>query len=74
MLGDIYDDQREHGGRRVATQVARQLAEPLPGDRSEVDLAAYRKLDRRWQNWGTVEDACRRVAALVLDRFAAESP
>ncbi len=69
-IDDYYYDQRGPGGRRVATQVARQLAEPLPGDRSEVDLASYRRLDRRWQSWGAVTDVCRRVSALVLDRFA----
>lgn len=73
-IDDYYYDQRGPGGRRVSTQVARQLAEPLPGDRSDVDLAAYRRLDRRWQSWGAVSDACRRVAALVLDRFAVEGP
>ena len=56
----------------MATQVARQLAEPLPGDRSKVDLKAYRKLDRRWQDWETVVSGCRRVATLVLDELAAE--
>lgn len=73
-IDDYYEDQRGAGGRRVATQVARQLAEPLPGDRSEVDLSAYRKLASRWQDWGGIVDACRRVAVRVLDRFATESP
>lgn len=71
-IDDYYVDRRGPGGRRVATQVARQLAEPLPGDRSDVDLAAYRRLDRRWRSWGAVADGCRRVAVLVLDRFAEE--
>ena len=41
-LDDYYADQIGRGGRRVATQVARQLAEPLPDDLSRVDLASYR--------------------------------
>ena len=69
-MDDYYADQIGPGGRRVATQVARQLAEPLPDDLSRVDLAAYRKLDRRWQNWQTVADWCRRIAVGVLDRLA----
>ena len=73
-LDEYYVDQQGPGGRRVATQVARQLAEPLSGDRSSVDLAAYRRLDLRWQSWGAVTDVCRRVATLVLDRFATEAP
>ena len=73
-MDSYYSDQQGGGGRRVATQVARQLAEPLPGDLSEVDLKSYRRLDRRWQDWGAVADKCRRIAALVLDRSAAEGP
>ena len=69
-MDDYYADQIGPRGRRVATQVARQLAEPLPDDLSGVDLASYRKLDRRWQNWQTVADWCRRIAVGVLDRLA----
>ena len=69
-MDDYYADQIGPGGRRVATQVAKQLAEPRPDDLSSVDLASYRKLDRRWQNWQTVADWCRRIAVGVLDRLA----
>ena len=73
-LDDYYADQLGSDGRRVATQVAKQLAEPRPDDLSSVDLATYRKLDRRWQNWQTVADACRKVAVRVLDQLVADSP
>ena len=73
-MDDYYADQLGPGGRRVATQVAKQLAEPYPDDLSSVDLASYRKLDRRWQNWQTVADRCRKVAVGVLDRLAEEAP
>jgi hypothetical protein len=69
-LDDYYADQRGAGGRRIATQAAKQLAEPRPGDLDRVDLRFYRKLDRRWQDWGAVRDACRRIAVRVLDRAA----
>ncbi|MGH8924193.1 MAG: hypothetical protein ACRDWA_06100 [Acidimicrobiia bacterium] len=71
-IDDFYEDQHGPGGRRVATQVARQLAEPLPGDLSEVDLAAYRGLAVRWSNWQTVVDHCRRLAVAVLERAGTE--
>lgn len=73
-MDEYYADQLGPGGRRVATQVARQLAEPLPDDLSDVDLASYRKLDRRWQSWEAVRDACRKVAVRVLDRLTGDSP
>ena len=72
-MDDYYADQIGPGGRRVATQVARQLAEPRPDDLSSVDLTSYRKLDSRWQNWQnwqTVADWCRRIAVGVLDQVA----
>lgn len=71
-LDDFYTDQIGTGGQRIATQLAKQLSEPRPDDLSDVDLHAYRQLDRRWQDWGAVTDACRRVAVGVLDHVAGE--
>jgi RND superfamily putative drug exporter len=73
-MDEFYADQLGPGGRRVSAQVAKQLAEPRPDDLSEVDLAIYRKLDRRWQDWNVVADICRRVAVRVLDQLVEESP
>jgi hypothetical protein len=72
-MDDYYADQVGPDGRRVATQVVRQLAEPRPGDLAELDLSSYRSLDPRWHDWGAVADACRRVAVRVLDRLAQEA-
>ena len=73
-LDDYYADQLGPGGRRVSTQVAKQLAEPRPDDLSRLDLRTYRQLDRRWRDWGAVSDACRRVAVRVLERLAEDEP
>ena len=73
-MDDFYQDQVGPGGRRIATQVAKQLAEPRPFDLSEVDLGSYRRLDQRWHDWGAVVDQCRRVAVRVLDRVARGAP
>lgn len=67
-----YDDQQGPDGRRVATQVARQLADPRPGDLGELDLRSYRNLQRRWHDWGSVTDLCRRVSTRVLDALAGD--
>jgi len=69
-LADYYADQRGSGGRRIATQVAKQLTKPLPGDLDRVDLRYYRRLDRRWQSWDAVADVCKRTAMRVLERAA----
>lgn len=71
-LDEYYSDQIGPGGQRIATQLAKQLSEPRPDDLSDVDLDAYRELDRRWRDWGAVTDACRRVAISVLDRVSGE--
>lgn len=68
-----YADQLGAGGRRVAAQVARQLAEPRPDDLGEIDLLSYRGLDRRWRDWQAVVGGCRRVAVRVLDSLAEEA-
>ena len=72
-MDQYYADQLGPDGRRVATQVARQLAEPRPDDLSEVDLVSYRRLEHRWQDWQAVVDVCRRIAVTVLDRLAEDS-
>ncbi|MGH9040222.1 MAG: hypothetical protein ACRDZ3_08325 [Acidimicrobiia bacterium] len=73
-LDDYYEDQRGPGGLRVATQVARQLAEPRPYDLSDVDLAHYRRLEDRWRDWAAVADAGRRLAVGMVERIAEDGP
>ena len=68
-LDEYYADQQGPGGSRIATQVAKQLAEPKPDDLGEVDLRFYRQLDRRWQDWGAVTAAAERIAIRVLERI-----
>jgi hypothetical protein len=62
-----YADQRGPDGLRVATQLCKQLAEPAPYDLSDIDLAHYRSLAERWQDWSEVVSVCRRVAVATLD-------
>lgn len=71
-IDDFYADQRGPDGMRIAAQLARQLAEPLPYDLSEVDLRHYRSLQARWQDWTTVADACRALSVALLDALAEE--
>jgi hypothetical protein len=60
---DLYD-----GEDRVATQVARQLADPRPRDEAVTrQLDRYRQLDRRWHKWDVVVAACRGVAVKMLE-------
>jgi hypothetical protein len=50
-------------------QLQVQLANPLPYDLEELNLAEYRNLDPRWQDWETVKSACLALAVLIFDRI-----
>ncbi|MGH8909411.1 MAG: hypothetical protein ACRD0K_23675 [Egibacteraceae bacterium] len=65
-MDDYYADQRGPGGQRIATQLAKQLAEPAPYDLDTVDLRRYRQLESRWRDWSTVAAACLDLAARTL--------
>jgi hypothetical protein len=66
-IDDYYADQ--HGaGSGVASQLARQLADPRPKDASVTrQLAAYRNLAPRWTDWDQVRSVCRQLAAGMIE-------
>jgi hypothetical protein len=65
-LDDYYADQHR-SGRGVATQLARQLADPRPKDVSVTrELGAYRNLASRWTEWSEVKRVCRQLAITML--------
>ena len=70
VLGHIdayYSDQRGAGPKGVATQLARQLADPRPADaRTTEQLDQYKGLDERWTAWGNVTEVCRSVALEMM--------
>ncbi|MDP1804344.1 MAG: hypothetical protein Q8K72_04195, partial [Acidimicrobiales bacterium] len=51
----------------VATQVARQFADPAPRDPSvTLGLASYKRLDPRWHDWAAVVATLREVAVAMV--------
>jgi hypothetical protein len=63
---DEYYAEVNQRPESVASQVARQLADPRPRDAGRTgDLAHYKGLDPRWHDWGTVRallaDVARRM-------------
>lgn len=71
-MDEYYADQLGPGGLRVATQVAKQLADPSPYDLSEVDLRHYRQLAARWQDWNEVGAVIRDVAVEIMNQIGEE--
>lgn len=66
-IDDYYDTAGGGGEEPVATQVARQLADPRPADTRVIgELDRYRNLDERWQDWGRVVAACGGVATAMV--------
>jgi hypothetical protein len=62
-----YSDQRGSAPEGVATQLARQLADPRPADaRTIKQLGRYKGLDPRWTEWGNVVEVCRCVAVEMV--------
>jgi hypothetical protein len=62
-IDHYYTDQRGADADGVATQLARQLADPRPADRRTVgQLGSYKGLDARWTKWENVTGVCRDVA------------
>jgi hypothetical protein len=66
-IDDYYADQHR-GGRGIAAQLVRQLADPRPKDSSVTrQLDAYRNLASRWTDWGEVRSVCGQLAADMLE-------
>ena len=67
QIDEYYSDQRGHEPEGVATQLARQLADPRPADaRTIKQLSHYKGLDARWTDWKIVTDVCRSVAVEMV--------
>lgn len=61
---DRFYTDPDQGGIPLASQLARQLADPRPRDRRVTErLSSYKALVPRWQSWSAVVAACRRLAA-----------
>ena len=66
-IDDYYADQHA-GGRGIAAQLVRQLADPRPKDASVTkQLEAYRNLAARWADWSEVRSVCGQLAAGMLE-------
>jgi hypothetical protein len=65
-IDDFYADQQESPDG-IASQLARQLSDPQPADRSVIgQLGSYRRLNRRWTDWSTVTDVLAKVATRMV--------
>jgi hypothetical protein len=56
-------------GESALQQLQIQLAVPLPYDLDAVNLAEYKQLAPKWQDWSAVQAACAACATLIFDRI-----
>jgi len=56
-------------GESTLQQLQIQLANPLPYDLEEMNLAEYKSLDLRWHNWQTIQAACADYAVSIFDHI-----
>lgn len=69
---DAYYRDRSGDAESVASALTERLAEPNPRDtRTLEQLARYKGLESRWQDWSTVQEATRRLADAMLEGGAA---
>lgn len=62
-IDQYYADQRGPEAEGIATQLARQLADPRPADQRTIrQLGSYKGLDARWITWENVTSVCALVA------------
>ena len=54
-------------------QLQIQLAQPLPYDLEELNLAEYKNLASRWRDWKNVKVACIDYATLIFDHIVGVS-
>lgn len=58
----------QSNGESPLQQLQVQLANAMPYDLEETELAEYKNLSARWHKWGTVKAACARIAMVIFDR------
>jgi hypothetical protein len=59
----------QSNGESPLQQLEIQLANPMPYDLEETELAEYKGLKSPWQDWPSVKAVCSRVALLIFDRI-----
>ncbi|MGC8473063.1 MAG: nucleotidyl transferase AbiEii/AbiGii toxin family protein [Candidatus Dormibacteria bacterium] len=63
QIDQYYNDQRGPDAQGVATQLARQLADPRPADPwTTRQLGSYKDVDERWSSWQSIKGICRALA------------
>ena len=63
----------QESGESSLQQLQAQLAKAMPYDLDDTDLAEYKALAPRWQDWPAVEAVCAAVATATFDHVCARA-
>lgn len=66
-LGSFDRLYPQSNGESALQQLQIQLANPLPYDLEETNLAEYKNLDPQWHDWNHVKAVCARCAVAIFD-------
>lgn len=64
-MNELYADFSGEGGDMLTTLLVK-LSNPDPYDLTEVDLGEYKGIVAPWNDWRTVQEQCRSLAAALL--------
>ena len=67
---DLYP---QDNGESALQQLQAQLANAVPYDLEDTDLAEYKNLAPRWQDWQAVKDVCATAATAAFDHACANN-
>lgn len=62
----------QDNGQSTLQQLQIQLANPLPYDLNEMNLAEYKNLALRWHDWAKVKEFSAHCTMVIFDRMAEE--
>lgn len=63
----------QESGESSLQQLQAQLAKAMPYDRDDTNLAEYKALAPRWQDWAAVEAVCARIATATFDHVCGKA-
>ncbi len=63
----------QDNGESALQQLQAQLANAVPYDLEDTDLAEYKNLAPRWQDWQAVKDVCAKAATAAFDHACANN-
>ena len=68
VLGSFHRLYPQSNEESALQQLQIQLANPLPYDLDETNLAEYKNLDPKWHDWSYVKVMCARCATVIFDQ------